>query len=130
MSENVPQWTDERVERLLGNLLRAGVLIAAAFVLAGGIWYLLRFGGTPTDYRVFRGEPSELRSLGGILGGLFALTPRGLIQFGLLLLIATPVARVALSAVAFHLERDRTYVAITLLVLGTLVYSLSGGLVG
>jgi uncharacterized membrane protein len=124
------QWTDERVERLLGNLLRAGVLTAAAFVLAGGVWYLIRSGGAPADYRVFRGEPSELRSLGGILGGLLALTPRRLIQFGLLLLIATPVARVMFSAVAFLLEGDRTYVVITLIVLATLLYSLSGGIAG
>ena len=53
--------------------------------------------------------------------------PRGLIQFGLLLLIATPVARVAFSVFGFTQERDWVYVVITLIVLALLVYSLSGG---
>jgi uncharacterized membrane protein len=50
------------------------------------------------------------------------------IQFGLLLLIATPVARVVFSAIAFAVERDKLYVAFTLTVLAILTYSLMGGL--
>jgi uncharacterized membrane protein len=49
----------------------------------------------------------------------------GLIQFGLLLLIATPAARVVFSVAGFAIERDWMYVAITLLVLLTLLYSLA-----
>ena len=49
--------------------------------------------------------------------------PEGLIQAGLLILIATPVARVMFTLVAFVLERDRVYVGITLAVLSILVYS-------
>ena len=45
-------------------------------------------------------------------------------QVGLLLLIATPVVRVAVSAFGFMLERDRIYVAITLAVLLILLASL------
>ena len=41
--------------------------------------------------------------------------------------VATPVARVALSAVAFARERDGIYVAITLVVLALLLGSLLGG---
>jgi len=51
----------------------------------------------------------------------------GLIQLGLLLLLATPVARVAFSVVAFLLQRDRLYVLVTLIVLGILLYSIAGG---
>jgi uncharacterized membrane protein len=50
-----------------------------------------------------------------------------LIQLGLLILIATPIARVAFSVVAFLYQRDWMYVAVTLMVLGLLVYSLFGG---
>jgi len=50
-----------------------------------------------------------------------------LIQLGLLLLIATPVARVAFSVVAFAMQRDRLYVAVALIVLAVLMYSLMGG---
>ena len=123
----MPKWSDEQLERVLGYLLRAGVLAAAAFVLAGAIVFLARHGGETPAYFVFRGEPSDLRSVGGILRDALAFSGRGLIQFGLLLLIATPVARVVLSVGAFALERDRRYVAITLLVLAVLIYSLAVG---
>jgi uncharacterized membrane protein len=50
-----------------------------------------------------------------------------LIQLGLLLLIATPVARVAFSVAAFAMQRDRLYVVVALIVLAVLMYSLTGG---
>jgi len=118
-------WTDERVERVIGALLRWGVILAAAVVLAGGAMYLVRYGSTVTDYRVFRGGASDLRDLSGIVTGAVSLDSRGLIRFGLLLLIAVPVARVAFSVVAFALQRDRTYVVVTLIVLAVLLYSLT-----
>jgi uncharacterized membrane protein len=121
-------WTDKQVEQMLGNLLRAGVLLAAVVVLIGGILYLAQYGATTADYRVFRGEPSDLRTVSGIVTGAVSLRTRGLIQFGLLLLMATPIARVAFSLFAFVRQRDRTYVIVTLIVLATLVYSLTGGL--
>jgi uncharacterized membrane protein len=55
------------------------------------------------------------------------LAAKGIIQFGLLFLIATPIARVAFSVIAFALQRDRVYVSVTLIVLGLLLYSLVGG---
>jgi uncharacterized membrane protein len=55
---------------------------------------------------------------------------RSLIQLGLLLLIATPIARVVFSIVGFAIERDRMYVAFTLIVLAVLLYSLLGSGVG
>lgn len=120
------RWTDERIEVLIGNLLRAGVLISAAIVLAAGVWYLWLFGGGTPDYRSFRAEAATLRSVAGILKGLGALDCRAFIQFGVLLLIATPVARVALAAIGFYAEGDRRYVVVSLIVLAILVFSLSG----
>jgi len=122
-------WSDERFEGVIGTLLRAGVLTAAAVVLAGGIIFLARHGGETPAYHVFRGEPTDLRSVAGILRDASTVSGRGLIQFGLLLLIATPVARVVLSVAIFALERDVRYVGITLLVLSVLLYSLVVGYV-
>jgi uncharacterized membrane protein len=119
-------WSDERVEEIMGNLLRAGVIIAALVVLGGGIFYLIRYGATSPDYGVFRGEPADLRSLLGILVDAVDLRSRGLIQLGLLLLVATPVARVAFSVFAFLRQRDLTYGILTLIVLTVLIYSLAG----
>ena len=119
-------WTDRRMDVVIGNLLRAGVLISALVVMVGGVLYLARNGGSPTDYRVFRGEPSDLRSVGGILRDAVALNGRGIIQLGLLLLIATPVARVAFSIFGFAEEHDHMYVVIASIVLLVLACSLIG----
>jgi uncharacterized membrane protein len=120
------QWNDQRVEIIIGMMLRVGVLLAAAVVLGGAICYLARHGHSPTDYRVFHGEPADLRDVGQIIRFAFSLRCRGIIQFGLLLLILTPIARVAFSVVAFWLEKDRMYVIMTLIVLANLFYSLLG----
>ncbi len=120
-------WTDEQVEQIVGNILRIGVILAALTVLSGGVLYLRRFGETLPHYAVFRGEPADLRSVSGIIRDVLSLHTGGVIQLGLLLLIATPVARVAFSVLAFSLQRDRTYIFVTLIVLGILIYSLIGG---
>ncbi|HME01345.1 MAG TPA: DUF1634 domain-containing protein [Terriglobia bacterium] len=121
------QWTDQRTEMVIGGLLRTGVILSAVLVVLGGAVYLVRHGMDPPSYHVFRGEPSDLRNVKGILRQVRAGRGRGIIQLGLLLLIATPVARVAFSVVAFALERDRLYVVITLIVLAVLAFSLAGG---
>jgi uncharacterized membrane protein len=119
--------TDEQMDRIISILLRSGVLISALVVLVGGIFYLIRYGAALPEYGVFRGEPADLRSVSGIVKGALSLHTRGLVQFGLLLLVATPVARVGFSILAFALQRDRTYVIVTLIVLTVLLYSLAGG---
>jgi uncharacterized membrane protein len=106
-------------------LLRTGVILAAAWVLVGGIRYVREYRGTKPDYKVFQGEPADLRYANEIVHDAIALHARGLIQLGLLLLIATPMARVAFSVIGFALEKDWLYVGITLLVLALLIYSLS-----
>jgi uncharacterized membrane protein len=104
-----------------------GVTLAAPVVLFGGIVYLVRHGRAAPQYRLFMGEPRDLRSVSGSVKDALAFRGRGLIQLGLLLLIATPVARVALSVAAFAVQRDRLYVVVTLIVLAVLMYSLMGG---
>ena len=124
------EWTDQRIENIVANLLRAGVLLSGVVVLCGGILYLIQNGHSPADYRVFRGEPTDLKSVSGILRAAFALDSRGIIQLGLLLLIATPVARVAFSIFGFAEEKDRMYVVFTVIVLLILLYSLIGSASG
>ena len=67
MERTKPPWTDEKLERLLGNLLRIGVFLAAAVALGGGIIYLAHQGMHVPHYRVFQGEPTELKSVAGII---------------------------------------------------------------
>jgi len=117
--------TDVRLEKMVAWLLRSGVMLAAAVVLGGGICYVLAHAGEqqPTN---FHGEPAQYRNLSGIVSAALSGDCAGIIQLGLLLLIATPVVRVALSLAGFALERDRTYTIVTALVLAILVLSLAG----
>lgn len=119
-------WSDQKIEDIVGNLLRVGVLTSAVVVFFGAVIFLARHGRSLADYHTFRGEPAELRSLGGIIHNALALRGRGIIQFGLVLLIFTPVARVAFSIWGFAAERDRMYVLFTSIVLLILLYSLFG----
>src|SRR5258705_13375222 len=121
------QRKEQRLNELMGERLRTGALLAALVVLIGGVVYLTRHGMPVTNYQVFRGEPNELRTMSGILHEALALRGRGLIQLGLLILIATPIARVAFSFCAFLYQRDWLYVVVMLMVLGLLLYSLVGG---
>jgi uncharacterized membrane protein len=118
--------TDRDLEILLGRLLRVGVSIAATFVIAGAIWYLLRHGQELPAYRVFKPLDSNHPGVKDVFEGIAAGRGRSLIQAGLLVLIATPVARVLFSLVAFARQRDWIYVAITLIVFAVLLFSFFG----
>lgn len=120
------EWYDQRVEDIIAHLLRAGVLAAALVVIAGAVLYL---GGAPrarVGYRIFHGEPQQLTTVRGIVKTAFSGRALGVMQLGLLILIATPIARVAFSVFAFAEDHDRMYVLFTLIVLAVLLYSLFG----
>ncbi len=115
---------DRHLEIEMGMLLRIGVLLAAAVVLAGGAFYVVQYHAATISFHSFVEESANLRTVGGIVVSAIHLHSLGLIQLGLLLLIATPVARVAFAVVGFHLERDRMYTVVSLIVLAVLVFSL------
>ncbi|MGB8028949.1 MAG: DUF1634 domain-containing protein [Terracidiphilus sp.] len=115
---------DRRLETIIGRLLQIGVLIAAATVIAGGVLYLAQSHSDHVNYRSFVSGSPNLCSLPGIVLSAAHFESVGLIQLGLLLLIATPVARVAMAVVGFALERDRLYTVVSLIVLLVLAFSL------
>ena len=118
------RWTDYKLEQIIGNLLRAGVVLSALVVFAGGLMYLVQHGSEVENYRTFHEPPVQLRSIEGTVGEAIKLHSDGVMQLGLLLLILTPIARVVFSALGFGMEGDRMYVGITLVVLAVLVFSL------
>ncbi len=126
MARSKREWTEEYVELVVGQLLRSGVIIASIIVFLGGILYLIRYGADYPQYRIFSGEPSDLRNVHKIIIDVFLRRSRDIIQFGLLLLMMTPVARVVFLLVAFAKQRDRTYVVISVIVLTILLFSLVG----
>jgi uncharacterized membrane protein len=117
---------DAALEIVLGRLLRTGVLAAALIVASGGVFLLLaRHGWTP-DFGAFHGTRFPLRTVAGIVMEALALRPDGIVQTGLLVLIATPVLRVVFSLAGFVRERDWLYVTLTLSVLAVLAVGLAG----
>jgi len=121
---------DQDIEVIMGSLLRGGVLISAMIVLIGGVLYLFQNGYSEPHYHTFKGEPSDLKSIKQIFNGVIKLRSLAIIQMGLLILIATPIARIIFSAIAFLLEGDYLYVFIALTVLGIICFSLLSGLSG
>lgn len=120
-----PEGNDRAMELGIAHLLRAGVTLSALVVLAGGVLYLMQGRHVTPDYRHFHGVTTPLaRTLGSVLRGARARDGASVIELGLLLLIATPIARVLLAAVGFLRERDRLYFGISLLVMAILLYSL------
>ena len=109
---------------MIGGLLRAGVILAAATVFLGGVVYLMQHSSDRVNYSRFDAGSDQVRSLAGVVRSAARLDSTGLIQFGLLLLIATPVARVITAAAGFALERDGRYTVVSLIVLAVLILSL------
>ena len=121
-------WSDQRIETIIGDLLRAGVALSAFVVLMGAFVYLKQQGHARAEYCVFRGEPSNMRSVRGIATNALAGHGNGIVQLGLLLLIATPFARVVFSVFAFAAQGDILYALLTLVVLIVLALSVKGSI--
>jgi uncharacterized membrane protein len=116
-----------RVELVISNLLRFGVVASLALILMGTVVSFVRHPAYVTS-------PSELRHLTRpgaafphtqheIVTGVLSGSGQAIVTVGLLLLIATPVVRVAVSVMAFVYQRDRVFTLITLTVLGLLILS-------
>ena len=115
---------DSIIDLRISVLLRSGMIISAIVIFIGGVLFLLHHGASVADYSTFHGLPPQFTTLSGIFHNAFQLHALGIIQLGLLLLIATPVSRVLFSVIAFWMERDYLYVVLSGIVLVVLLYSL------
>ena len=107
-----------QMSAIIGGILQIGVLLSSAVIILGLILLPFRPGGlSPQRIETFP------HTFGELWPELAAFHPQAIIVLGLLLLIATPVMRVAVSVIAFWLEHDRRFVIITLIVLGILIAS-------
>jgi uncharacterized membrane protein len=120
----VPADDDSKLDARIGLLLRAGTLSSASVIFLGGVLYLVRHSHDKPNYHVFQGVSPQLHTLSGILAGALHGQSLAIIQLGLLMLIATPIARVLFSVIAFLAERDYLYVVISAIVLAVLLFSL------
>lgn len=108
-----------QAELVISHVLRGGVLFSAAITLLGVLLFYLRSGPSGGQ----EAGATFPHTLGAVESGLTHGDPLAIIVLGLLVLLATPVVRVAVSIIAFSLERDWRYVAITSLVLLILLLS-------
>lgn len=123
-------WVERDVEIIIGQLLRYGVILSSSIVIIGGLIYLYRHGHEIENYSQFDGEPLWFTSISGVIDGVLLGKGRAIIQLGVVVLIATPILRVAFSVLAFLMERDYLYVFISLLVLSIIIFSMTGGIAG
>jgi uncharacterized membrane protein len=122
--------SDEEITRLelaVSYLLRFGVALSLTITFVG---LMLLLFTDPTEAVVRFTGGFVPRSPWTVFAGLRLLRPKAIIDFGLILLILTPVFRVAVTAIAFILEHDWTYTAITIFVLAVLLTSFFLGQAG
>lgn len=110
------------MEVVISRILQLGVLAAAAIM---GLGVLFWIGRGDTGYPAAE-YPTRV---GDVIAGAMAGRPAAIIQTGLLVLLLTPVFRVAASVAIFAAQGDRTFTLVTLAVLALLVVGfLLGGL--
>ncbi|MGC8968763.1 MAG: DUF1634 domain-containing protein [Thermus sp.] len=109
---------------LLSLVLRGGVLLAALLTLLGGAGELALRGAEPAQ--AVLGSPVGTWDPRALLPQGLQGSPRAFLKLGLEVLLLTPLARVALSAALFALERDGFYTGVALWVLTLLLLSLLG----
>ncbi len=120
---------DQDIEKLIGYLLRYGVITASLIVFIGGIIYLHQYQHSSIPaYHTFVGEQAGFTTIRQIMSGVGSFNAKGIIQLGVLVLIATPILRIFFSLIGFILEKDRLYILITFVVLSVMMFSIFGGL--
>jgi uncharacterized membrane protein len=124
MESDKRHFRDKDIEQIMGSLLRYGVLASMVVVFTGAVLYLLQHGQEPPSYRQFHGEPKRLIEIKQVWQTALQGRGRSIIQLGLFILIATPIARIVFSVIGYVLEKDYLFILITLVVLSVILYSL------
>ena len=108
------------------RLIQLLVILAAFLVVSGGLVYLYNYGSYLPSYNKFHAVNSLLRHPASIMKSALQFQSTGIIQLGILLLIAIPVIRVIMFLLSFILEHDWLYSGIALIILAILFFSLTG----
>ena len=112
------------MQLLIGQVLKIGVLLAFFIVLIGSVMYLFTHGNEVVSLQKFSVAPFQLKSIGQIFSDSFTLSPLGLIQLGLLVLVLLQMIRVAMTLWLFVQLQEVIFVLISLFILLVLIYSL------
>ena len=119
--------SDQDLDVSVAVVLRIGVTLSAAVVILGGVLSHNHLFSEVPDYAHFQPGDPGLRSVIGVVQGAVNFTPKSVIQLGLLLLIATPLARVFLCMIGFARQHNMLYIAVSAVVLLILILSFIRG---
>jgi uncharacterized membrane protein len=118
---------DEQIQNSLARVMLGGVILAAAIMGAGLVWFLVTHTGMRAGDHIFNGEPKYFENPVSMLQRAFELREighrRSLIMIGVVLLLINPLVRVAFAAFGFAVQGDRLYTGISLIVLAVLIIS-------
>lgn len=118
---------ETRFKAAIGLVLRYGVMASFGLVALGSILLFLEgqtgYRTLGTAEQLFEAQ-NQLVGLGPLLQGVQSAKPYAIIDLGLVVLLATPVARVVISIFLFLDERRYAFVAITATVLAILLLSM------
>jgi uncharacterized membrane protein len=122
------------IEILISVVLRVGVLTSLFVIVVGTVLSFARhprYLTSPADLTSLTKPGAAFpHSIRQVAEGVEHGQGRAVVVAGLLLLIATPVVRVAISVASFTVERDWPFVVITLVVLCLLIVSFFLGKAG
>lgn len=107
--------TGDELDLAVARLLTVGTYLSIA-LLAAGVAAMVATGASPLD-------TAPGFDIGRIPADLVALRPEGFLWLGLVVVIATPSARVAASLVGYLRGRDRIMAAVAVLILGVIALS-------
>jgi uncharacterized membrane protein len=122
------QLQDDAMRQVIGSLLRWGVILSAVVTSIGGLFFLMSHGQEQVpSYQRYSGTLLQYRNVHQLVNGVINGNSESLIQIGIMMLIATPVARLVFSLFTFTKEKDFVFAGITLLVLCIVAFSMMGG---
>ncbi len=121
MTNNCSNINDDKLELLLSNLLKIGVIISGIITFIGAILFLFQHGFEISNYHDFKPHPFHLSDLNSFFRSIISFRPESIMELGLLILIATPVLRVFLSFLAYSFQKDYMYIIFSLIVLMVMV---------
>lgn len=115
------------IESAISTILRAGVAVSITIIAIGLVTTFVHhhdyFSSRPILGTLIDGRANYTSSLSSVIVGAREGRGQSIVMIGILVLIATPVIRVATSIVLFAAERDVAYVAMTSIVLLLLILS-------
>lgn len=113
----------KKMQEVLSVVLMIGILTSTALVLIGGIFYLSQFGSHTMQVEILQSNAYQT-NIKQIWQSALSLSPSGIIELGLLLLVITQILRVALLTWFYAVLKDIWFTSFSVFILLVLIYSL------